>query len=352
MTRIKDMIIIPFRSCRKSTTAAVLGAARKGHAAAAAPIVAASDDDERGRRGVRAAHRPEDAPALRILRREDRARRDGHPRCARGDSQRRRIADPLCYLSPHRTRSDRRAGVEKVATDVGASRVTVTGTADAAAVATSVQIRTRRPITVVRGGRSGAQERSAAAPETPREEDQLVRARGRSTAAQLRPVPERTAARQSEEDEIAGRQERQEQVGSDAHAASMTSILEQDCPGAEQKGWSFASAGVAGRPHSRRPSGRRRSGCGYCGRCISRIVQSVSRFQGVREIKLMLPDPATTRCRRSSSSVCDNRRMNQQHTWDKLQVFMFLTSKHCMIATPSFVTHVHISAGTVPSTNI
>jgi hypothetical protein len=42
------MIIIPFRSCRKSTTAAVLGAARKGHAAVAAPLVAALDDDEVG----------------------------------------------------------------------------------------------------------------------------------------------------------------------------------------------------------------------------------------------------------------------------------------------------------------
>jgi hypothetical protein len=71
---------------------------------------------------------------------------------------------------------------------VGSSRVTATGTADAAAVATSVQVRTRRPVTVVRGGRSGAQERSAAAAGTPREEDQLVRARGRSTAAQVRPA--------------------------------------------------------------------------------------------------------------------------------------------------------------------
>ncbi|RLN42643.1 uncharacterized protein C2845_PM01G41340 [Panicum miliaceum] len=69
-------------------------------------------------------------------------------------------------------------GVEKVATDVGASGVTVTGTADAAAVATSVQIRTRRPVTVVRDGRSGARdrERSAAAAGTPRE-DQLACAR-------------------------------------------------------------------------------------------------------------------------------------------------------------------------------
>ena len=34
----------------------------------------------RGGGGRRAAHRPEDAPALRVLRREDRARRNGHPR--------------------------------------------------------------------------------------------------------------------------------------------------------------------------------------------------------------------------------------------------------------------------------
>jgi len=103
--------------------------------------------------------------------------------------------------------------VEKVAVDVEAGRVTVTGAADAAAVATSVQVRTRRPVTVVRDGRSGAQERSAAAAATPRER-QLVRARGRSTAAQVRPVPERTAAQQQQQaaEEISGRQA-QEQVG-------------------------------------------------------------------------------------------------------------------------------------------
>ena len=100
--------------------------------------------------------------------------------------------------------------MDKVATDVEASRVTVTGTADAAAVATSVQVRTRRPVTVVWDGRSGAQERSAAAAATPRER-QLVRARGRSTAAQVRPVA--AARQQPEDDEIAGRPQAQEQVG-------------------------------------------------------------------------------------------------------------------------------------------
>jgi len=102
--------------------------------------------------------------------------------------------------------------VEKVAVDVEAGRVTVTGAADAPAVATSVQVRTRRPVTVIRDGRrSGTQgRRSAAAAGTPREH-QLVRARGRTTAAQVRPVA--AARQQPEDDEIAGRPQAQEQVG-------------------------------------------------------------------------------------------------------------------------------------------
>ena len=45
MRRNKDMIIIPFRSCRKSTTAAVLGAATDEHHAA---LVAGSDEEYAG----------------------------------------------------------------------------------------------------------------------------------------------------------------------------------------------------------------------------------------------------------------------------------------------------------------
>ncbi|KAG2537870.1 hypothetical protein PVAP13_9NG325400 [Panicum virgatum] len=167
MRRNKDMIIIPFRSCRKSTTAAVLGAATDEHHAA---LVAGSDEEYAGA-----------SPAP-------------HLHCA---SCAAKIESVVMDIP----------GVDKVATDVEASRVSVTGTADAAAVATSVQVRTRRPVTVVREGRSGAQERSAAAAATPRER-QLVRARGRSTAAQVRPVPERTAAQQQQQaaEEISGRQ--------------------------------------------------------------------------------------------------------------------------------------------------
>lgn len=84
-------------------------------------------------------------------------------------------------------------GVESVTTDVEESRITVTGTADAAAVATSVQVRTRKPVTVVSDGR-----RSVTTARTPREEDQ-VRVRGGAMAAQVRPsVPARRAARQPE----------------------------------------------------------------------------------------------------------------------------------------------------------
>ncbi|KAL6640982.1 hypothetical protein ACP70R_019163 [Stipagrostis hirtigluma subsp. patula] len=61
-------------------------------------------------------------------------------------------------------------GVEAVTTDVGAGRVEVTGTADAAAVATSVEVRTRRAVTVlsdpwsaaVHEGRKAAAARAAA----------------------------------------------------------------------------------------------------------------------------------------------------------------------------------------------
>ncbi|CAN6299278.1 unnamed protein product [Urochloa humidicola] len=206
----KDMIT-PFRSCRKWTTDAVLGALRKkDHALAAVPLVAGSDDDD-----------DEDVLVLRM-----------HLHCASCAAKVERIVMDI-------------PGVETVATDVDESRVTVTGSADAATVATSVQVRTRKPVTIVRDGRSATTTR------TPR--GGQVRVRGISAAApQVRPAPGRTAAvPQAKDEQIAGRQA-QEQATE----------------------WT-AEVRIAGLD---------------CGRCISRIVQRVARFQGVREIKLTLPD--------------------------------------------------------------
>ncbi|CAN6310990.1 unnamed protein product [Urochloa humidicola] len=216
MRWIKDMVT-PFRSCRKWTADAVLGTLRKKeHALAAVPLVAGYDEDD------------EDVLVLRM-----------HLHCASCAAKVERIVMDI-------------PGVEKVATDVDESRVTVTGTADAATVATSVQVRTRKPVTVVRDGRSVVvQERSVTTIRTTRREGQ-VRVRGTAAAsAQVRPVPARPAVPQAK-DQIGGRQA-QEQATE----------------------WT-AEVRIAGLD---------------CGRCISRIVQRVARFQGVREIKLTLPGP-------------------------------------------------------------
>ncbi|CAN6323878.1 unnamed protein product [Urochloa humidicola] len=232
MRWIKE-VIIPFRSCRKWTAGAVLGTLRKkDHALAPVPLIPVSDDGDVGAT----------SPAPHIV-----LRMDLH--CASCAKKVKRIVMHI-------------PGVEKVATDVGASRVMVTGKADAAVVATSVQVRTRKPVTVVSDGRSVTTARAR----TQDQHGDQVRARGRPMGAQVRPVTERTAAPQSEE-EIGGRQQAQEQATE----------------------WT-AEVRIAGLD---------------CRRCISRIVQRVARFQGVREIKLTLPDSATTRCRRSTG-LCDN----------------------------------------------
>ncbi|CAL4942059.1 unnamed protein product [Urochloa decumbens] len=168
-------MITPFSSCRKWTTATVLGTLRKkDHLLAAAPIVVAGSDDDDVADGTTSA-------PLIVLKM--------YLHCASCAAKVERIVMDI-------------PGVEKVATDVAESRITVTGTADAAVVATSVQ----------------------------------------------------------------------------AKATEWT-----------------AEVRIAGLD---------------CGRCISRIVQNVSRFHGVREIKLTLPDRATMTCRRGSG-MCDNPNMNQ-----------------------------------------
>ncbi|KAF8722934.1 hypothetical protein HU200_022072 [Digitaria exilis] len=136
MVRIKDIITTPFRSCRRWTTAA----ARKDHATAVAPLVVFSDDGE-------------DAAPHIVLKM--------HLHCASCAAKIERVVMDI-------------PGVEKVATDVEESRVTVTGTADAAAVATSVQVRTRKPVTVVRDGRSAAREQSVATVRASREDQAHV----------------------------------------------------------------------------------------------------------------------------------------------------------------------------------
>ncbi|CAM0145747.1 unnamed protein product [Urochloa decumbens] len=232
-------MITPFSSCRKWTTATVLGTLRKkDHLLAAAPIVVAGSDDDDVADGTTSA-------PLIVLKM--------YLHCASCAAKVERIVMDI-------------PGVEKVATDVAESRITVSGTADAAVVATSVQVRTRRPVTVVRDGRSVTTART--------QHGDQVRARGTAMAAQVRPVPERTAAPQAVE-EIAGRRPQPQEK---AKATEWT-----------------AEVRIAGLD---------------CGRCISRIVQNVSRFHGVREIKLTLPDRATMTCRRGSGK-CDNPNMNQ-----------------------------------------
>ncbi|CAL4925157.1 unnamed protein product [Urochloa decumbens] len=221
MRRIKDMIT-PFSSravpaCRKWTTDAILGTLRKkDHALAAAPIViAGSDDDDDVIIGA-ASSEPDIVLKMYL-------------HCASCAAKVERIVMDI-------------PGVEKVATDVAESRVTVTGTAGAAVVATSVQVRTRRPVTVVRDGRSVTTART--------QHGDQVRVRGTAMAAQVRPVPERTAAPQASpqaEEEIAGRRPQPQDKATEWTAEVRIARLD-------------------------------------CGRCISRIA--IPWYLRVREIKL------------------------------------------------------------------